>query len=462
MTVFFTLIVSVILTFILGMIYGVRENAIRLKVKQSADVSMRSSFAEYERILWERYNLLFVDIGYGFDVDSFLAIEDHYTEFMNNNFDEMTFRLLGGVDLLKLDCKETQTQAVRFATDNNGEAIRKQAIKAMKYKYGVGFIEDFLEHYQSARDNNLLDATGNEMAIEAIERLEEESSPVLQEIEAASREAIFGETNVSTFSTLKKVVRDISSISRTTIDVNSLLEKRSINQGNSEASGESGLTDNLIFYEYVLTYMGNYVSKKPDTALTYECEYLIRGKKSDIENLEGVVNRLLLIREASNLMTLLSDENRMNEIEALATGIAYILQNPELSTVIETVIASLWSYAESKCDVSVLLDGGKVPLIKTSSEWKTTMANIFTRRRESEGYEYGMGYRDYLRLFLYLEGADTVTKRMMNLLELNVRKEQGRKTFNLDNCIDRWKIKAYVSSEYGYDYIVEREIDLEK
>ena len=55
--------------------------------------------------------------------------------------------------------------------------------------------------------------------------------------------------------------------------------------------------------------------------LSYQLEYAVAGKDTDMENLKSVVMRLLAVREAANLTFLLSDPSSQAQIQEMALTI---------------------------------------------------------------------------------------------------------------------------------------------
>lgn len=461
-TVYFSIVLLVCMSLFIGLIYGARENAIRVKIVETADTAIRSSFGEYEKELWKRYNLIFVDAADGYETNSLIIPEDHLINCFNENFDEEMFGLFGGRDLLKLHCYDVQTESIRFATDDGGAPVYRQAVDFYSKSHGIGYLEEIFEEVNEAEENGLFDETLEVSLDETVEELEKKDAPVLKEWTKAANEAIFEEKELSTLSTLKIVLKDISGLSKVSLNKNTFPEARECNVGNFETDENFGITNDLIFKEYVLAYCGNYLSENTDTVLKYESEYLIKGNTKDTENLEGVVNRLLIIREAANMETLISDSEKMSEIKAFAETLTGILLAPEAEPELETLIIALMAFTESICDVRILLDGEKVPLIKTPDQWKTSMADIFTGNTARAGYEEGLSYKDYLRMFLYFIDTKTVLNRFLNICEANVRKDTDNNSFRLDNCFDAWEVTAYITSDFGYSYTVTRKMKMEE
>ena len=59
--------------------------------------------------------------------------------------------------------------------------------------------------------------------------------------------------------------------------------------------------------------------KEENELLDYQLEYILTGKKSDKENIEGVTKRLKLIREGINVAYIFSNSKMRSEAKALAS-----------------------------------------------------------------------------------------------------------------------------------------------
>ena len=78
-----------------------------------------------------------------------------------------------------------------------------------------------------------------------------------------------------------------------------------------------------MFDSYIMEKCSCFPDEEKDAGeLSYQLEYILGGKNSDIENLKYVVHRLLLIREVSNVTYLFSDGTKMAEAAAMAFAVA--------------------------------------------------------------------------------------------------------------------------------------------
>lgn len=452
-TVFFSLSVTLLLSLVVGLLYGVRENALRMRAREVTDIAMVSAFAEFNRELWNQYGLLFVDAGYGAEASSLVLPEEHVLRCMNRNFGEGGLFTIGGSDILKLVCADVETKTIRFATDDCGQAVFEQAVFFMKNKYKLSYIEGL---YKLATEYEKYEFTGNELKSEqekALNQLEGTEEASLVGLENSAREAVVDSSGVSWFSSLRLILGDISQVSTRKMNEDICVSGRDLNEGNATLTEKEDVGDGLFFREYLVEKTGNYLEEKTGSALVYELEYLIAGKSADSGNLEAVVNRILLIREAANLISIYDDDIKQGIIKVASEVVSLVIGAPEASEAIRALINCVWAYAESVNDVKKLMRGKKVPFIKTSGNWESGLdflKELWSPKEENEG----VGYKDYLRLFVFLSDKDQLLERFLNICELNVIKATQNEEFRLDYCFDYWEVSAYVISEYGYSYVV--------
>ena len=124
--------------------------------------------------------------------------------------------------------------------------------------------------------------------------------------------------------------------------------------------------------------------------------------------------------------------------EAAAAIIAALLTIPEAEPVFVAILILTWAMAESLYDVSQLLKGGRIPLLKSESDWHYGLEAIFDfgGAFEEEKETSGLSYNDYLRVLLCLQDKQTTTYRLMDIMEMDIRKTPGNKNFRMDGCID--------------------------
>jgi len=178
--------------------------------------------------------------------------------------------------------------------------------------------------------------------------------------------------------------------------------------------------------EYALIVFGNHVDgAKEDRFFGNEVEYLIAGKYDDEANYNNVKHRLRALRFLLNNIALLSDREKMAEVEEIAL-IAAAVSGETLYEAVRIGIVEAWVTAETGNDLMLLEKGEKVALIKTKSHWATqNIVEIWAGWTGSEPTHAadtgGFAYRDYLRLMLYILDRETKLLRMMDLMQINLK-----------------------------------------
>ena len=223
---------------------------------------------------------------------------------------------------------------------------------------------------------------------------------------------------------------------------------------------DNSASSKVLFQQYLMEHLGNYTDPSK-AGLGYQLEYLLAGKKSDCENLEKVVNRLLLIREGVNTSCLMADAGKRSEIRTLALAIASGFLIPPAAVIIETALILCWSFAESILDVRELMHGGKVSLTKTPAEWQLSLENLpnllenlDTQRRNSKN---GMSYEDYLQILLLSKSKNEKLVRGMDMIEAEIRNMKGKENFCLDCCIEAIEISADIEANDSQSFSVTRQ-----
>ena len=121
----------------------------------------------------------------------------------------------------------------------------------------------------------------------------------------------------------------------------------------------------------------------------------------------------------------------------------------------KATILFAWTYAESVKDVRILLDGNKIPVLKSAETWSTPLYKLAFFHNYLDDYgvkEEGVCYEDYLRFFLYQQSEKEILYRFMDVCEMDIRMTKGNEYFQMDGCISAVKATANVSSGYGNGY----------
>lgn len=193
--------------------------------------------------------------------------------------------------------------------------------------------------------------------------------------------------------------------------------------------------------------------KKEGDGLSYELEYLLAGKDLDEENFIQVVEELIAVREGLNFIYLLGDAKKRSEAKSLAMAVVGGTGILPLVSITTFLILGVWAFGESVADVQVLLDGGKVPLLKGREDWKLSLEGLldFARKGRLErmgGNEKGMSYEQYLTIFLLPVPGTKLLYRMMDIMEMNLA--QNQPGFRMADCAYRVDVELEACGKHVY------------
>ncbi len=184
-----------------------------------------------------------------------------------------------------------------------------------------------------------------------------------------------------------------------------------------------------------------------------EWEYLVKGSMNDVTNLKSCRRRIFLIRNGMNLFYLYKDPAKVE----LVTSVAEIITPGPLGVATQAILMEAWAALESEQDVQDLLNGERVPIMKTADTWKTGLESVLNdnsmkekldeesqkmlQEKEGEIQESigetaqktvteGLTYEDYLMILILATNSETRTLRVMDLVQINMKYRYYR-DFNL-------------------------------
>ena len=99
---------------------------------------------------------------------------------------------------------------------------------------------------------------------------------------------------------------------------------------------------------------------------------------------------------------------------------------------------TVWALGEAVADLKSLLAGGKVPFIKTRETWKLDLTGLLTmgeqgRVETEENGGKGSDYNGYLKLMMFIEPAEQLYYRIMDVIQINIAEKQPG--FSMEHCI---------------------------
>ena len=476
LTIFAAMTIMALLTLCFVLLGGLRRSGARMRLESVTRIAADSVLAEFEPELHRQYDLFLIDTGYGAGEGGIGNVQGRLLYYLKENCRQRDRSFTGRkVEMTGLSIDSAQIGRARYACDNGERAVREQVYAYMTADPAGTLLGELLPEGESMKE---LENSGREWEAqmdqseeelrqafaEGRERVQEETPPaeLPQENEEQVSEAEEMTETVSSFRCLpllQQIFGDPSQIPSKAVGQEHLLSHRKIQTGEGltiRNSHHYPCANSLVFTLYIgekcRSFTGGASDKEEAGPLDCEQEYILCGKSSDAENLEHTARRLLLIREGANCVCLYADEERKGLVEAVAGAVSLLLLSPELKEPLTAGLLLGWAYVESLQDLRILLAGGRVPLRKKPSEWRTSLWNLLTPYKgvSVSGKERGLTYDQYLAGLLCLVGTSDRTRRTMDIMELNVRSASGNNAFKLDRCIDAFEMRVKGTGTGGY------------
>ena len=236
---------------------------------------------------------------------------------------------------------------------------------------------------------------------------------------------------------LSLVIDDVSKVSNTSVSDSNLPSQKKKNTKKQTVLKKALNKAFLILYTY--DKFGDYFHVKKDDALSYEIEYVLNGKMSDKENLVATIEKLVGIKNLTDLAYIITDTQKMSEISTVAFSASVACGLPFLEPIIKVILLEAWSLAEAINDVKILMRHKKVEVVKTYETWRTDLKNLLSGRNEKNSK--GLDYENYCKILMMLQSGKNCTYRIMDLIQMNVQKKYN-KNFQMSKCFQKIDMTA--------------------
>lgn len=467
-TVFLSLICILFLSLICTAVESARVQGAKTQTANITGMGNYSLLGEFERELLEEYDIFSLDGSYGTGSFQIQKAVGKLEDFLSYNADpKKDIFSVWCFDPWNLELADASVKQYALLTDGKGEAFYQQAVaymrtnaaflatdKLLDYARDTEQIKNWQQEYEKRQKEN--DTSLEELEETRKEKLEELESEALENGVETEAQAEISNPLKEIGKLRKKSLLDLVTgereLSGKKIKVSGLPSRKVSRKGTMELEKEyGGLTDNVLFREYLTLHFSDYLRSDGGGVLDYELEYILGGKESDKKNLKQVVTKLLLIREGMNYLYCAQDYQMELEAGKLALALTGFLGIPALTTATKHGLLLAWAYGESLVDLRTLLEGGKVPVFKDSGSWTLTLENLSRLseilRQGKNGSQSGLTYGEYLRILLNMGNISQQKMRALDLIQCNLRQKEGCGKFKAENCIvgirteTRWRIK---------------------
>mgnify|MGYP006966061972 FL=1 len=214
-----------------------------------------------------------------------------------------------------------------------------------------------------------------------------------------------------------------------------------------------GASERVITNEYILYYFkyGNSANIDMPTFFQKEAEYILYGRKSDLDNSKRLRFDFITLRTILNLAHIKSDAAKM---EGLLSAASILTPGPE-AVVTQLVLAGIWAGLEAENDWDLINNGHGVAFLKKRADWALDISSI-SEDYKRKGYivpeqESDFTYEDYLRVFLYFEKEEIKFLRMLDLIQINMMGRTDRNFLVKEQYVG-FKVETVINGKcYDYD-----------
>lgn len=434
-TVFLALLLTVCITLSMVALEAARIHGLQTRLEEATASALDSVFAGYDSELLKEFDLFLLNTKE-------VSLADELQWYAAQELSPTLWQLLPSGNLFRQSVQEVEIWDITYADGRGGEVLIQNVLDYMKYRtVGIG-LEAFMSQLKLLEDGE--DAQQSlEQEQEASEQTSQKS--LTEDISDEDREKYEEIMEESWLEKINKIRKDgwlefvlpiDSAVSDTSISGKSLPSSRYTLASLFYRMSFGSISDQLLFSEYLLEHCTCFTTATASADLVCELEYILKGKKSDRENLKSTVQSLFLLRESMNLLALARSPSLTAQADTLAalmvgwTGLAPVIK------LVQLAICAGWSVAETIVDLRTLLSGGNVPLLKDSSSWNLALeqvTDLVNGNRLLVGKQQdGLSYKDYLRLMLYTVGLQKKAYRTMDVIQLRMQRE--RADFDLLQC----------------------------
>ena len=488
-TVYLSLVFILLISFAGAMLESASLQNVKNYRRADMTRAVESIFAEYQKELWEVYGIFALEGSYETGSYSEELLKERLAYYGASGMNQEITR-------------------IQLLTDQGASAFYEQVTAYMENKYGLDKVKKLVGQTDTWK--------AREEALQNYERDGAKTEQELQELLSQKEEFPEEENPLSHVAKLKSmplvdlIMPKGRVMSKKSITLSEMVSHRKRNQGYgdfSDVAGSGSTISKLLFGEYVLEHFkmasdslqsgnGNYNSGdsvggdfvRGDSAnedfcngnlgdmagagsLDYELEYILEGHASDRENLETVASKLLMVRFVPDYAYIQTDPEKKAEAEAAALTLCTVIGLPELAEGAAQGILLAWAYGEAIMDIRTLISGGKVPLVKNAEDWKLSLSGLMHviqpaaagavaaaveiecgRTGASSLWLCRTGYREYLRMLLFLKSQDEVGMRTLDMVEQNLKIRYGQTFFRADACISRVEFHSTCNLRRGIMY----------
>lgn len=444
-TIFLSLMLVLFLSVVCTVLEGIRIQGSKVRAVACLDLGLFSIFGEYERELLSLYHVFFLDGSYGTGSLDGQKIEGRLRFFMSQNAD--LSHTEAGIDWFRVRNTQTNIKEYFLATDERGKGFLQQASLFMIGipEFGEKITKIGAEEGKSMQEkvqlfHRIRQTVENEWKYIDLDEKESFEIDPMEWLERKQSEDILQQVIPFSFPMSSREVSYFEKVS-----------ERPCNQGIMTIPTVNETEQTELFFRYLFFTFGNAAKTKERKSLLYELEYLLGGKKSDVENLKKICEEILEIRFADNFLTATEDQEKKEKVKEMIIvwkreeekkqkeeKEGKEQKNQEVTDAEIEAFLLAWAYQESLLDVQKLFKGGCVPIQKNGRQWQETEVEFWKKGQidlSGEESMEGWNYEEYLKLLFEMKKDFDLVMKTLDLVEWELRSREETSYFRADCCI---------------------------
>lgn len=221
--------------------------------------------------------------------------------------------------------------------------------------------------------------------------------------------------------------------------------------------------EKILLGEYELDKF-NYFNKELNDELTpsgskkYEVERLITGDRNDLSSIKSVVNQIMLIRIAMNVLHIYKSADKRAAARQFAIAL-FSGFSPLMVEVMFLVIITAWGTAQSIADLRKIMKNKRVNFMHDDSSWTVSVESILkiaagqmTDVDENDDTGFALNYKDYLRVLLLKTRQSDIDVRMASIIERNIKDEQD--SFDFEKMVYSFDVEnTFVCKHFFTNFV---------
>lgn len=433
-TVYLALTLSCLTGFVLLLTGSAVRNANKIRMEGTVDMAMNSALGEFHRVLHERYGLLYIDLSYEDKDPTLLNLEERLLFYTEHNTNVQKEHSPWG----SFKIKDFQIEKVNRATKNNGRSVKQQAIN---YRKDCGKEEKVMFGEVLGNIGKESNESDMESWTKLMSQIEKKPLPVIIDEWGNEREIPVNNPAYGVFAMTDSDLLWLSGVDVSCIGVG-LVQTKSYSPDGIEGNvmTESEQKNTKTFVEYLFEKMGNYGRVRKESFLPYQLEYIAIGKKSDYENLKGVVEEIFSYRFSENVRYAFSDLDLYGQALEIAETLPVVTYDVSFREPIAQSLIYANAYVETLAELQCLMAGGRIQKVKSDwkSDWQQVIGAVIG---QADNVTDGYSYEEYLFCLILQLPENTRNLRSMDIMEMDIRYLTGNIHFSMEECIERFTVQ---------------------